>query len=184
MLMPNTEGVDTHFLRVLQVCPESLPVPVNLVVLNTVLLAKRLDLGGKSGEVAVVDAGEHVVLNLLVETSREELAPLTTDAKVLSSEDLVAEEVGGGRVCAVLGQMIDLGIEHEAPTKGGDGKDAPDSRLPNGEDEPGPDEKGANVKNPSQRVSVEARGGELRVGDDIVVGSLQVGPDVREDLKA
>jgi hypothetical protein len=63
---------------------------------------------------AVVNVGKQMMLNLIIQTSGEVVAEQAIIAKVLSSPDLMSVKVFVRGMRALVCQVIDLGVDHEA----------------------------------------------------------------------
>ena len=83
MLVAHAERPHAHLGRVRDVRLHRAPVAVHMVVLHPMPLTELHDLGLQRGQMAVVDAREHVVLDLHVEAAAEEAAPPVLRPEVL-----------------------------------------------------------------------------------------------------
>ena len=119
-------------------------------------LADGLNLFLESRQVAVVHAWKHVVLDLHVQPPAEEIAPPALGPKVLSRDNLMLQEIFVFRVSGILGEVVDLGVDHEIPREQGDGGESPDQSLPHWETRKRPHEKTGNVNDAPCTVSIEA----------------------------
>ena len=92
------------------------------------------------------------MFNLIVETARKVVTEQTAVAEVLRSRHLVLVKVGIGRVCATIGEVIDLGIDHEAYAEYGTWQCCPDECFPQWESKVGPNMHDKYVSHPPKNV--------------------------------
>lgn len=78
------------------------------------LMAYPFDARAQCWQMTMVHSWEQVVLNLVIQSATEVVAKEVVIAEVLCRDNLVFVEIWTRCVCARLGQMIYLSVEHEA----------------------------------------------------------------------
>lgn len=97
-------GLDAHLLQMGNVLHKRTPQRRRVVVRHVVLLAHSLHNGLQLAVVAVVDAGEEVVLDLVVEAAREEERRVAAVGKSVARNDLM-EDRGGRQTDVSVGTV-------------------------------------------------------------------------------
>ena len=125
----------TELRQVREVLVESLPQARGIVEEDSMLGTDLLDNGVKGMVVAVVDAGEEVVLDLIVEAACEEKGGVAGVAKSVASQDLVLVKVAAVLVNVLVCQVVDLGGEHEGEADHHHWYHCKEDCLPEGEEQ-------------------------------------------------
>lgn len=84
--------LDCQDIQVVEVLLEGHPQGRRIVVRHAVLFAHRLDNGVQISQVAVIDAGEQVMFNLVVEAASEQESQVAVVPKGVRGDDLSKQE--------------------------------------------------------------------------------------------
>ena len=95
-------------------CLNRLTVSRNVMIGDIVLLTQLLNMRSQSWQMAVIDIGEQMMLDLIIQSSRKVIAKQAIVPKILSSLRLVLIKVFIGSVRTFVRQVIDLSVYHEA----------------------------------------------------------------------
>lgn len=161
-----------HHVKHRKVLANGLEVAAALIVGHAVLLTELLDLRGEVIEMAVIETGEDVVLNLHVKSAREVEAEPRVGAVVVGVLDLVLIEVLIGRCVGLLEDVADLRDGEVERREDIDRQEREGERLGDGEDEewPGVDyEEGGEA---ASNVEYTAARREGRCDNDVLIDIL------------
>jgi hypothetical protein len=130
----------------------------------------------------MVDAREHMVLNLLVQATTEVPAEQTIRAKVLPCDNLVLQKIRIARVRGARRQVVNLRIDHEHPTENCDRHYSPYHSLPKRKRCEGPHEHTDHVEHPTDDVRDIPAQTHLTARNGTVVVTLHIRPHVVPQL--
>mmetsp|Transcript_28700 Transcript_28700/g.60601 ORF Transcript_28700/g.60601 Transcript_28700/m.60601 type:complete len:333 (+) Transcript_28700:206-1204(+) len=125
----------------------------------------------------MVDAGEQVMFNLIIEPTREVEAECTVMPKVLGGENLTLVKVGAGGMRARPHEVVDLRIHHKADTEYSVGNKRPEGCLPRREYLEWPDVGNIHVQDATTNERGHAQHVGFLTGDNIVEIHLDNGPN-------